>query len=118
MSSETPSPIEAAYETEARAQMEVWRAEVLKGPSLMARAARGAQLRINEMIPEKVHAAVATAMEKMTRVIITGSDLTTAAPLGSGTLRELEAAVEHKVAAYRAAAAAGATIDDVGRGAD
>jgi hypothetical protein len=114
MNSNTPSPIDTTYEAKARAQMELWQTEVLKGPSLMGRTARGAQLRLNEMIPEKVHAAVTTAMEKMTRVIITGSDLTTADPLESGTLQEREAAVEQKVAAYRAAAAAGGGIAGAG----
>ena len=114
MDSDAPSPTDAAYEAKARAEMEAWRAEVLKGPSLMGRAARGAQVRINRIIPEKVHAAVTTVMEKMTRAILTGSDWTTADPLVSGTLREREAEVEQRVAAYRAAAAAGGGIAGAG----
>lgn len=114
MSSDTASPTDTPYEAKARAEMELWRAEVLKGPSLFGRAARGAQLRINGMIPEKVHAAVTVAMEKMTRVIVTGSDLTTADPLASGTLEARERAVEQRVAAYRAAASAGGGIAGAG----
>lgn len=114
MTSDALSVTDAAYEAQARAEMEAWRTEVLKGPSLMGRAARGAQVRINRLIPEKVHAAVTAVMEKMTRVILAGSDLTTADPLVSGTLREREAEVEQRVAAYRAAAAAGGGIAGAG----
>ncbi len=114
MNSDAPSPIQDGYEAKARAEMEAWRTEVLKGPSLVGRAARGVQVRINKVIPEKVHAAVTTVMEKMTRVIVTGSDLTTADPLAFGTLREREAEVEQRVSAYRAAAAAEGGIAGAG----
>lgn len=114
MNANAPTLIHADYEAKARAEMEVWRTEVLKGPSLMGRAARGVQVRINKVVPEKVHAAVTTVMEKMTRVIVTGSDLTTADPLVLGTLQEREAQVERRVAAYRAAAAAEGGIAGAG----
>jgi hypothetical protein len=107
-------PIDADYEARARAELEAWTSEVLKGPSLMGRAARGAQVRVNRMIPEKVHAAVTVVMEKMIRMILTGSDLTTADPRLSGTLREREAEVERRIAAYRATAAAEGGIAGAG----
>lgn len=109
-----PPLTDAGYEARASAELEAWKAKVLKGPSLMGRAARGAQVRINRMIPEKVHAAVTVMMEKMTRAIITGSDLTTADPLPAGTLQEREAQVERRIAAYRAAAAAEGGIAGAG----
>jgi len=114
MDRNAPPLTDAGYEARARAELEAWKAQVLKGPSLMGRAARGAQVRINRMIPEKVHAAVTAMMEKMTRAIITGSDLTTADPLPSGTLREREAQVERRIAAYRATAAAEGGIAGAG----
>lgn len=115
MTRTNPLPLtDADYEAKARAEMEVWRREVLKGPSLMGRAARGAQVRINRVIPEKVHAAVTAVMEKMTRVIVSGSDLTTADPLAEGTLQAREAEVERRIAAYQATAAAGGGIAGAG----
>jgi hypothetical protein len=105
---------DANYEANARAELDAWKAQVLKGPSLIGRAARGAQVRVNNMIPEKVHAAVTVMMEKMTRAIITGSDLTTADPRLSGTLREREADIERRIAAYRATAAAEGGIAGAG----
>lgn len=114
MDRQPPTPFPAEYEARARAEMEAWRGEVLKGPSLMGRAARGAQVRFNSIIPEKVHSTVTTMMEKMTRAIVAGSDLTTADPLVSGTLQAREGQVERRVAAYRAAAAAEGGIAGAG----
>ena len=62
MDRQPPPLIDAGYDARAAAELEAWQAKVLKGPSLMGRAARGAQVRINRMIPEKVHATVTTVM--------------------------------------------------------
>ena len=110
----SPPLTDDSYEARARAELEAWISTVLKGPTLMGRAARGAQVGINRMIPEKVHAAVTAVMEKMTRAILTGSDLTTAAPRVSGTLQEREAEVERRIGAYRATAAAEGGIAGAG----
>jgi hypothetical protein len=105
----TDTPViidEAAYEAAARAELARWRTAVRKPPSLLARATRGVQGRINQVIPEQVHAAATTVIEKMTRVIVTGADLTTPKPLAGAPLSEREAKVRRRIAAYRAAAAA------------
>jgi hypothetical protein len=86
--------------------MEQWRRAMLKGPSRLGRAARGVQTRINRAIPEKVHAVVTATIERLTRVIVTGSDLTTARALTGVPLSEREAKVRLAIAAYRRTAAA------------
>ncbi len=97
---------EAAYEAMARAELAAWLERMAKGPSLIDRASRGVQGRINAIIPEKVHAAVTTVIEKMTRVILAGSDLTTSKPLAGAKLSAREDEVRKRIAAYRATAAA------------
>lgn len=79
---------------------------MLKGPSALGRAARGVQGRINRAIPDKVHAAVTAAIERMTRVILVGSDITTARPLTGASLSEREAEVRRRIKGYRRTAAA------------
>jgi hypothetical protein len=107
MTSPAPAIIdEPAYEAAARAELAQWRESMAKGPSPLDRLARGVQGKINGMIPEQVHAAVTTLIETMTRVIVTGADLTTSRPLGAGALSVREAEVRRRIAAYRAAAAA------------
>ena len=97
---------EPAYEALARAELERWRGTMLKRPSLFGRAARGVQIRINHAIPERVHAAVTATIEGLTRVIVTGSELTNARPLMDAALSERETEVRRRIAAYRAVAAA------------
>ena len=97
---------ESAYALKARAELDAWLTRMGKGPSPLGRVARGVQVRINRIIPEKVHAAVTAVMEHLTRVIVSGADLTTARPLIGASLSEREAQVARSIAAYRAAGAA------------
>ena len=53
--------------------------------------ARKAQVRINQIIPEKVHAAITTAMEGLTRGILTGADFATGSPQRGLSLDEKRA---------------------------
>jgi hypothetical protein len=96
---------ESAYAVKAQAELDAWLAKMSKGPSPLGRAARRVQVGINRMIPEKVHAAVTAVMEQMTRVLVTGADLTTPKPLEGATLSEREAQVQRRIAAYRAVGA-------------
>jgi hypothetical protein len=110
-----PAPIdEAQYEARARLELAAWRAGMARGPSALGRAARGVQVRINQAIPERVHAVVTTVIETMTRGIVTGADFVTASPLAGAPLSEREAQVERRIAAYRAAGAAGGGIVGAG----
>ncbi|MGH6909235.1 MAG: EcsC family protein, partial [Phenylobacterium sp.] len=70
-----PPPVidEAAYETLAREELAAWLAKMDKGPSLLDRASRGVQGRINRVIPEKVHVADTAVIERLTRAIVVGS---------------------------------------------
>ena len=68
-----------------------WRDEVLRPPGALNGLARATQQRINRMIPEKVHAAITTAIEGMTRGMLTGSDFMTGAPQVGLTLDERRA---------------------------
>lgn len=85
--------------------MDRWRAAVLKPPGPLDRAARGVQGQINRMIPEKVHAAITTVIEGMTRTILTGADVTTAPPLIGASLAERDRRALAAIDGYRATAA-------------
>jgi hypothetical protein len=89
------------HEAKARVALAAWRAEMLAEPSAFAKAARGLQQRVNQLIPEKVHQAVTAVIEQMTRGIMSGSGYTTAPPLASGSLREREALVRKRIEGYR-----------------
>lgn len=78
---------------------------MLKPPGPLDRAARGVQGQINRMIPEKVHAAITTVIEGMTRTILTGADVTTAPPLIGASLAERDRRALAAIDGYRATAA-------------
>ncbi|PZQ60676.1 MAG: ABC transporter-associated protein EcsC [Phenylobacterium zucineum] len=96
---------DAAYERWVAAELEHWRAAVLKPPGPFDKAARGVQGRINRIIPEKVHAAITSVIERMTRTILTGADLTTAPPLIGASLAERDRRALAAIESYRATAA-------------
>ncbi|ODT86520.1 EcsC family protein [Phenylobacterium sp. SCN 70-31] len=82
-----------------------WRAGVLKPPGPLDVAARGLQSQINRMIPERVHAAVTTVMEGLTRTLLTGADLTTARALEGASMKERDRRAWAAIDGYRATAA-------------
>lgn len=96
---------DGAYETWARTEVAQWRGRVLKPANALDRAAAGVQGRINRIIPEQVHAAVTTVIERMTRTILTGADLTTAPPLIGASLAERDRRARETIDAYRRTAA-------------
>lgn len=96
---------ETAYEDWARREVDHWRSQVLKPPTVLDRAARGVQGRINEIIPERVHAAITTVMQGLTRTILTGADLTTAPPLLGAGLAERDRRALAAIDGYRTTAA-------------
>jgi len=76
----------------------------MRGPGLWDRATRGAQDRINRVIPERVHAIVTRAIETMTQAILTGSQWTSARPQTGASLSEIEARVWDQIGFYRTTA--------------
>lgn len=96
--------IQVADEATVRAEVEAWKARVLRKPGLWDRATRGTQDRINRIIPERVHAVVTAGVESMTKGIMTGSDWIQAAPLADGSLAAREIAAHRVIRLYRGTA--------------
>ncbi|HYC68113.1 EcsC family protein [Brevundimonas sp.] len=91
-------------EAAIRAELEAWRARVLKRPGLLDKASRATQDRINRMIPERVHAIVTSGVEAMTRGILTGSEVLKARPPAGGSLAAREVKARAMIRAYRTTA--------------
>jgi len=94
-----------AYERNALLELEQWRSEMLREPGLWNQATQAIQRRVNSYIPEKVHAAVTTAIRQMTQAVISGANFTAAAPLESGDLETREQLVTGRIDFYRRTAA-------------
>jgi hypothetical protein len=87
---------------------------VLKPAGAVDRAAKGLQGRINRLIPEQVHATITAVMERMTRTILTGADLTTVAPLQGLPLAERDRRALAAIDGYRKTAAVEGGITGAG----
>ena len=99
---DTPADlVKVVDEGTALAEVETWRARVLKPPGLWDKATRGTQDRINKVIPEKVHAVVTSGVEAMTRGILFGSDLIQTRPVAGGSLAVREARARAAIKTWR-----------------
>lgn len=106
---------EAAYEGWARAEVDHWRRRMSVPSSGFDRAARAVQVRINRIIPEKVHAVVTDVIERMTRAILVGADATTfSAPPRAMPLSERDRRARAAILGYRATAAAEGGVTGAG----
>jgi hypothetical protein len=99
---DTPTDlITVVEETTLRAELEAWRARMLKRPGLWDKATRGTQDRINRIIPERVHAIVTSGVEAMTKGILFGSDLIRTRPRPDGSLAARELRARAMIRTYR-----------------
>jgi hypothetical protein len=101
-------------QTAATADLAAWRALMTRPPGALGMAARAVQVKVNQIIPEKVHAAITAAMQGMTQAILTGSDFATGAPLVQVTLDERLERVRTAIDAWKKAAAAEGGIAGAG----
>jgi hypothetical protein len=82
-----------------------WRAQMTQPPGPLNGLARAAQQRINRIIPDKVHAAITSAIEGMTRALLVGSDFTTGSPLAGLSLDERRARAARAIDGWKKTAA-------------
>jgi hypothetical protein len=104
-----------SYEQQAAHELKQWQEEMLRRPSLINKLSKKTQDKINSWIPEKVHAAVTTAIKQMVRGVLFGSKYTTADPLrNNSTLLERETIIDEKIKFYRTTAAVEGGITGAG----
>ncbi|RYD94212.1 MAG: EcsC family protein, partial [Sphingobacteriales bacterium] len=102
------------YEKQAYIQLEFWQHKMQKKPSLGNRIAKGLQTKINSFIPEKVHAAVTVAIEKMVKGVLFGAQYTTKAPRDNASLQLREAQVKNQIEFYQKTASVEGAITGAG----
>jgi hypothetical protein len=104
-----------SYDQQAARELSEWRSEMLRRPSLLNKLSKRTQDKINSLIPEKVHAAVTTAVKQMVRAVLFGSKFTTADPLQHHlSLAERETIIDEKIRMYRTTAAVEGGITGAG----
>ena len=102
------------YEQHALREMTRWQARMSQSPSAINRLSKGLQTRINRLIPQRVHELITTAIKQMTRVVLTGSELTAPTPSLITGLADREIAVRNRIKWYKRVGAAEGGVTGAG----
>ena len=103
------------YEENISREVSAWKRRMQARPSIFNRLSKRVQVKINSLLPEKLHAAMTTAIKQMTRAVCFGVGFTTPEPFYGLPLYEIEARADKKIKNYaRTAAAEGAVTGAAG----
>lgn len=97
---------EENYNHYVNADLETWLLEVKTPPRILGRIAHGIQDKINSWIPEKIHQAIAVAVENMVKAVLFGSEWIKPSPEKSMILYHREEKIRNRIKWYRNAASA------------
>ena len=102
------------YETKAYQELELWKLKILKKPSILDKLAKSMQSKLNDLIPEKVHHAITTAIEKMVKAVLFGAKYSTKEAREDSSLQLREAFVKERIEFYRKTASAEGAVTGAG----
>lgn len=95
------------YEQKAYKEMLAWQIKMNRKPSLINNYTKSVQIKINHMIPEKIHDVITTSIKHIVQAALSGSEYTTKkSPLKDASLEEREKFVLQKLSSYKKIAAA------------
>ncbi len=103
-----------SYEEHVRHELEAWKKRMRRKPSFANRLTRDMQLRINKVLPEKIHSAITTAIKQMTRVVCFGAEFTARGPLTNISMEDRELRVKGRIEFYSTTAAAEGAVTGAG----
>ncbi len=102
------------YLATTQTELVLWKKRMQRNPSLMNRMTKGLQVRVNRIIPEKVHNAITTAIKQMTRAVCFGMKFATPKALETGTMQEREVKVDERIKFFSRTAAAEGAVTGAG----
>ncbi|MES2419583.1 MAG: EcsC family protein [Bacteroidota bacterium] len=103
------------YEDRVSYELQFWKLELKKKPSVLGSLATKIQTKINKHIPAKVHKAISVTIEKMVKAVLFGATYTTTAlPPIETSLLHREALVKAKIDSYCKTGAAEGGITGAG----
>ena len=93
------------YEFKSLEELRAWQKKMLRKPGFFNAISKKLQHKINNLIPEKVHVALTTAIKQMVKAVLFGSRITTTDALLSTTLENRDMLAKQKIETYRTTAA-------------
>ena len=97
-----------------KAELLLWQQEMLKQPTLGNQVIKGMQVRINNLIPDKVHRVFTKAIKEVTRAVLFGAEYTTSANHNIEDLLSAEEKAKERVRFYSSSASAEGAITGFG----
>lgn len=103
------------YQQQIALELQFWKIEVMKKPSLIGNIATTVQGKINSYIPQKVHDAITATIKQMIKAVRFGSEITSSdIPPADMSLIHREALVKAKIDSYCKTGAAEGGITGAG----
>lgn len=82
-------------------ELEKWKEKMRKRPSITNKMSKGAQNKINSILPENYHNILTSAIKNMTKVVLFGSKYTTKKPILDISLEERDNLAYEKIRLYK-----------------
>lgn len=101
------------YEKLICLELESWKKEMRKKPSILDRASKGIQNKFNGILPEKYHEIMTVAIKNMIKGVLIGSEFIAKPPVQSMSLKAREKLALEKINFYKKTA----IVEGVGTGA-
>ncbi|WP_269151660.1 EcsC family protein [Sutcliffiella horikoshii] len=103
------------YEQKIIEEVRKWKMQVAKKSTMFQRFSKGAQNKVNTLLPDKVHVVMTESIKKMVQGTLVGSNMTTKLNEGHTvmTLEEKERWIQEKINVYKRTAA----VEGAGTGA-
>lgn len=89
------------YEQEIQEQLRKWQKAMVRRPGFLNKMSKRLQTKINSYIPEKVHAAITTAIRHMIKGVLFGAEKINSQPLLAATFEGREQLAEEKISFYQ-----------------
>jgi hypothetical protein len=102
------------YEKTALQELKDWKKQMQRKQPFLGVISRQLQVRINRVIPEKVHNAITTALKQMIRAVFVGAKFTNPPTLKDASLQERETKVDTRIKFYARTAAAEGAVTGAG----
>ena len=102
------------YEQLAHNELQGWQKKMKRKPSITDRFSKDLQVRMNKIIPEKVHKAITATIKQMVRGVLFGAAIALPKKIESSTLSAIEEQVRKKIDFYKKTAAAEGGVTGAG----
>ena len=102
------------YEQVAHNELRLWQRKMKRKPSLTDRLSKNLQVRMNKIIPEKVHEVITSTIKQMVRGVLFGAAIGLPKKSDSSTLALMEEQVRKKIDFYKKTAAAEGGVTGAG----